>query len=63
MDSASTTKKKYLLRRILGVVIIVIDIYWVSRIGLAEAFGDVFQAITVVTLAVFGLILIAGTGE
>ena len=52
-----------MLRRVLGVVIISIDIHWVYSCGFADAFNDVWQAITIVTLAAIGLILIAGTGD
>jgi uncharacterized membrane protein YbhN (UPF0104 family) len=52
-----------MLKRVLGVVIIAIDIYWVYRCGFGDAFNDVWQAITIVTLAAIGLILIAGTGD
>lgn len=63
MNNVSTTRTKYMLKRVLGVVIIAIDVYWVYRSGFGDAFNDVWQAITIVTLAAIGLILIAGTGD
>ena len=52
-----------MLRRVLGVLVILIDIFWVFRLGVGEAFSDVLGTIAIVVLAAVGLILIAGTGD
>ena len=52
-----------MLRRVLGVLVILIDIFWVYRLGFGDAFSDVWSTVAIVVLAAVGLILIAGTGD
>jgi hypothetical protein len=52
-----------MLRRVLGVLVIAIDAFWVFKLGIGEAFSDVWSTVAIVVLAAVGLILIAGTGD
>jgi len=52
-----------MLRRVLGVIVIAIDAYWVFRLGVGDAFSDVWGTIAIVVLAAVGLVLVAGTGD
>ena len=45
--------------RIIGIALILVDIWWVYRLGFSDAFSNIGDAICIVLLAVFGAILIA----